>query len=256
MVRGRHLARRAAIVALIGMAVWAATRWGPGFTTMADRVRGLGPWGPLAFGVAYVGSVVAMVPASPLTLAAGAIFGVGTGFLVVVIASNVGATLAFLIARSGGRGPVSRWLARRPRLAALDSAVDRGGWKVVALLRLSPVVPFNVLNYALGLTSVRFGPSVAATAVAMLPGTLLYVSLGDAGLAGLEAASGGRSRTAGEWALLGVGVAATAAVTAWLGRLARRSALVDGTRTGDARTPGTPRPGQLDACSDDPAVLA
>lgn len=186
-------------------------------------VRGLGVWGPLAYAAVYVVAVVALVPASAMTLAAGAIFGPLVGTAVVSAGSTLGAALAFLIARHLARDAVARRVRRYPRFDAIDRAIGEGGWKVVALLRLSPAVPFNLQNYLYGLTRVRFWPCVLTSWVAMLPGTLMYVYLGHAGRAGLEAASGGGTRTPARWAMLGIGLAATVAVTLYVTRLARKA---------------------------------
>lgn len=185
---------------------------------------GLGPWGPLAFGAVYAAAVVLMVPGSPLTLAAGALFGPVIGTITVSIASNVGAALAFLIARHLARDAVARRARGSSKFEALDRAIGEGGWKIVALLRLSPAVPFNLQNYLYGVTRIGFWPCVLASWVAMLPGTFLYVYLGHVGRAGLEAAAGsGRSRSPAEWAMIVVGLLATVAVTVYVTRLARRA---------------------------------
>lgn len=190
---------------------------------LEGRVRELGVWGPLVFGAVYVVAVVALVPASALTVVAGAVFGPVVGTIVVSAASTAGAALAFLIARYLARDEVARWARRHPRFEAIDRAIGAGGWKVVALLRLSPAVPFNLQNYLYGLTPIRLLPYVVTSWVCMLPGTILYVYLGHAGRAGLEAASGGRRRPPAEWVLLGVGVAASVAVSVYVARLARRA---------------------------------
>jgi len=163
------------------------------------------------------------VPGSVLTLAAGAIFGLGRGVLVVFAGAVTGSALAFLIARYFARGALERRFGQDPRFASIDGAIEREGRRMVFLLRLSPVFPFSLLNYALGLTRVRFADYLAASA-GMLPGTVLYVYYGKvagdvAALAGGAAPSGG----AGRWVVLGLGLAATVAVTFQVTRLARRS---------------------------------
>jgi uncharacterized membrane protein YdjX (TVP38/TMEM64 family) len=166
---------------------------------------------------------VAFVPGSLLTLAAGAIFGVPSGTAYVFLAAVLGSTGAFLIARYAARGAVERRMAGDPRFAAIDDAVGREGRKIVLLLRLSPVFPFNLLNYALGLTKVRLADYLLG-AIGMLPGTLLYVYTGK--LAGdVAALAGGAApeRGIGYWAVLGVGFAATLAVTVVVTRIARRA---------------------------------
>jgi uncharacterized membrane protein YdjX (TVP38/TMEM64 family) len=211
---------------LIGLLVLARrVPLSPLIATIEGVVRGLGIWGPLVFGLVYVAAVVALVPASVLTLAAGALFGLVVGTVTVSLAATTGAALSFLIARYVARDTVARKLGGDPRLAALDQAIARSGWVIVALMRLSPAVPFTLQNYLYGLTGISFWTCVLTSWVAMLPGTLMYVYLGHIGRAGLDAASGagGRARTPGEWALLIVGLAATVAVTVFVGILARRA---------------------------------
>ena len=180
-------------------------------------VRGLGPWGALAFGAVYVGAALAFVPGSVMTLAAGALFGVWWGSVIVSLSSITAAALAFLIARHLARGWVEGLAQRDRRFAAIDQAVREGGWKIVALLRLSPVVPFSLSNYLYGLTPVSFGPYVLASWIAMMPATVLYVSIGAAG----RAAAGGPRRPV-EWVLLGAGIAATVVATVMITRAARK----------------------------------
>ena len=191
---------------------------------LGDWVEGLGPWGPLAFGAVYVVAVVLLVPASALTIASGAVFGPIVGTITASIASNLGAALALLIGRYLARDLVAQRLQGSPKFEAIDRAVGEGGWRVVALLRLSPLVPFNVQNYVYGITRIGFWPCVLASWAAMLPGTFLYVYLGHVGRAGIEAASGGGAgRSPAEWALIAVGLIATVVVTVYVGRLARRA---------------------------------
>ncbi len=186
-------------------------------------VAGLGAWGALAFGAGYVAATLAFVPGSLLTLAAGALFGLGRGTALVFVCATLGASIAFLIARHLARQAIERRLAGNRRFAAIDRAVGRDGLRTVFLLRLSPVVPFNLLNYALGLTGVRFRDFLLAS-IGMLPGTFLYVYLGH-GLGSLAAlASGAEVKTgrAGP-ALFALGLAATVAVTVLVTRAARRA---------------------------------
>jgi uncharacterized membrane protein YdjX (TVP38/TMEM64 family) len=189
----------------------------------AEWVDGLGVWGPVVFILGYAVATVAFLPGSILTLASGAIFGLVKGTAYSLIGATLGASGAFLVARYGARRAVERRIAGHARFAAIDKAVGREGLKIVALLRLSPVFPFNLLNYALGLTKVRFLSYLAACA-AMLPGTLLYVYYGKA-LGSLAAlASGAKAQRGAEfWVFLGVGLLATVAVTTYVTRLAGRA---------------------------------
>jgi uncharacterized membrane protein YdjX (TVP38/TMEM64 family) len=188
-----------------------------------EWVDGLGLWGPVAFIFGYSAAVVAFVPASALTLAGGAIFGLARGTLYVFAAATLGSCLAFLVSRYWARGSIERKLAGNERFASIDRAVGQQGRKIVFLLRLSPIFPFNLLNYALGLTQVRFA-DYAIAALGMLPGTLLYVYLGTVGGEAAAAAAGASTeRSAAQTALLVVGLVATLVVTTVVTRIARRA---------------------------------
>ncbi len=187
-----------------------------------DRIRNLGPLAPLVFILVYSAAAVALVPGSILTLAAGAIFGVLWGTIYVSIAATTAATIAFLIGRHFARDWVAARLARYPKFSAVDRAVARGGWKIVGLTRLSPVFPYVFLNYAFGLTAVRFREYVLASWLGMLPGTAMYVYLGSFGGEIVRTSTGAHSRSGVEWALYALGLAATVAVAVYVSRLASR----------------------------------
>ncbi len=187
--------------------------------TLEEWISGLGHFGPVIFVALYVLATVLFVPGIVLTVAAGAIFGILLGTILVSLGSTLGAAAAFLIARYLARRQVADLVRRRPRLAAIDAAIGEGGWRIVALLRLSPVVPFNLQNYLYGLTPVGFGRYVLASWIAMLPGTVMYVYIGH--VTG-TALAGGRERSWIEWMLLGAGLLATIAVSIYVTILARR----------------------------------
>jgi uncharacterized membrane protein YdjX (TVP38/TMEM64 family) len=189
----------------------------------AGWVNGLGVWGPVVFILGYALATVLFLPGSLLTLASGAIFGLVKGTIYSLIGATLGASAAFLVARYLARGAIERKIGGNAKFAAIDKAVGREGFKIVSLLRLSPAFPFNLLNYALGLTKVRFLPYLAACA-AMLPGTLLYVYYGKA-LGSLAAlASGAKTQKGPEfWAFLGIGLLATVVVTTFVTRLAGKA---------------------------------
>jgi uncharacterized membrane protein YdjX (TVP38/TMEM64 family) len=186
-------------------------------------VEGLGVWGPVVFILGYAVAAVAFIPGSLLTLAAGAIFGLVKGTIYTLIGATLGAAAAFLVARYLARGAIERRIAGNAKFAAIDKAVGREGFKIVALLRLSPIFPFNLLNYSLGLTKVSFLQYLAAS-IAMLPGTLLYVYYGKAA-GSLAAVAGGAKTEKGTsyWVVLGVGLLATVAVTTFVTRLAGKA---------------------------------
>src|SRR5437763_13181852 len=132
------------------------------------RFRG-SAWGPVVFAAVYVLACL-VLPGSLITLAAGSLFGVVVGAAVASLSSVTGACLAFWLGRTLARGLVERGLAGNPRFRALDQAVAAGGFKIVLLTRLSPLFPFTLLNYAFGLTMVRFRASVPASWIGMLQG--------------------------------------------------------------------------------------
>jgi len=192
-------------------------------------VNSLGVWGPVVFIAGYVVAAVAFVPGSVLTLAAGAIFGLGKGVVIVFIAAVLGSTAAFLVSRYVARGAIERRLAGNAHFAAIDQAVGTQGRKIVFLLRLSPVFPFNLLNYGLGLTKVHFSDFLAAS-VGMLPGTLLYVYYGKlAGDVATLAGGAAVEKGSGYYAVLILGLVATVVVATIVTRIARR-ALRDATK--------------------------
>lgn len=193
-------------------------------TYVADFIRwvdGLGALAPVIFMVGYAAATVAFVPGSVLTLAAGAVFGIVEGVLYVFLGALSGSTAAFLVGRYLARDRVEARIRGDARFEALDRSVGEQGLKLVFLLRLTPVMPYNLLNYALGLTRVRLVHYVLA-GFGMLPGTLLYVYSGR--VAGdIATAVGGDPvvRGAGYWIVLGLGLAATVILTVWVTRMAR-----------------------------------
>jgi uncharacterized membrane protein YdjX (TVP38/TMEM64 family) len=179
-------------------------------------VEQLGPWGPVLFVLIYIVAAVLFVPGSALTLGAGAVFGVGLGSVLVSLGATLGATAAFLVGRYFARAWVAKKIEGNAAFAAIDRAVAAEGWKIVGLTRLSPAFPFSLLNYAFGLTRVSLRDYVVASWIGMMPGTVMYVYIGS-----LARVAGDRTRTPGEWALLGLGLVATIAVTIFIARIAR-----------------------------------
>ena len=186
------------------------------------RIEGLGIWAPVAYAAAYGLAVTLFVPGSALSLAAGALFGLWLGTAVVWIGANVAIVLSFLIARYAARGKVEALASRRPRFAAVDRAIGQQGWKIVALMRLSPVFPFGLQNYLFGVTAIGFLPCFLASAAFILPGTFMYVYLGFAGGQAASAVGGGYGVDALRLALQLVGLLATVAVTVGIARLAAK----------------------------------
>lgn len=181
-------------------------------------LRELGPWAPAAFVGLFVLACVACLPTVALTVAAGALWGVGWGFLFVWLGVVFGSSTAFLVGRHLARDRIQRRLERHPRLWAIEEAVSVEGWKIVVLARLAPGSPFFLLNYVFGLTRIGFWEHLAATALSVIPGALLFVYLGSVG----ELALRGRIRTVWDWILFGVGLVALALGTHLIARRARQ----------------------------------
>lgn len=175
-----------ALVAVIAFAL----AWRDRFDTAALQawVEGAGAVGPVLFMGLYAVATVLFLPGAVITLAGGALFGPLWGTLWNLTGATVGAALAFLIARHLG----ADWVARRagPRLQRLNEGVASEGWRFVAFVRLVPLFPFNLLNYALGLTRISFVTYLLATWVFMLPGAFAYTWLGHAGRQALSGGDG------------------------------------------------------------------
>ncbi len=154
-----------------------------------DRLRGwidgFGAAAPLVFVAIYVVATVAFLPGTPLSLLAGLVFGPVFGTLWAVVGATIGATLAFLVSRYAARGLVEGWTARDGRVKRLDEEVERQGWRMLLVTRLVPIFPFNLQNYAYGLTKIGLPTYVLLTAVCIIPGAAVYTfaagSLASAG---------------------------------------------------------------------------
>jgi uncharacterized membrane protein YdjX (TVP38/TMEM64 family) len=188
-----------------------------------DLVGQMGVVGIFIFIGAYAVATVLLAPGLILTVGAGFAFGLWKGFLAVSVGSTLGAALAFLVARFIARDKVEAIARGNEKLRNIDNAIGKQGAKLVFLLRLSPVIPFNLSNYFYGLTGVKFWPYVLASWIGMMPGTFLYVYIGTAGKAAVSAAAGGEAMKHGwqYWTFTGIGLAATIAVTIWVTKIAR-----------------------------------
>lgn len=199
------------------------------FTAVVDD---LGPAGYFAYGLVYAGLEVLAVPAIPLTMTAGVVFGLVPGTAVVSAAATAAATASFLIARYAARERVQAYAAKSPRFAAVDRAIGRDGLRVVTLLRLSPLLPLAASSYLYGLTSVELGPYVLGSWLGMLPGTVAYVAAGSYGraLLGVGGGEGGEGGAAAAGSMgpvqpwqVALGLALSAASLAYVGRLATKA---------------------------------
>lgn len=190
-----------------------------------SEIQALGAVGVLVYMLVYILATILLIPGSLLTLGGGAIYGVFWGSVYVFTAATLGATLAFLIGRYLARGWVDRQIAGNAKFKAVEAAVAREGFKIVLLTRLSPIFPFNLLNYAFGVTQVSLKDYILG-AIGMLPGTVLYVYIGS--LAGSLAMLGAKPSLSpqaelGQWIVRIVGLLATIAVTVYITRIAQQA---------------------------------
>ncbi|CAO4174203.1 TVP38/TMEM64 family protein [Methylorubrum populi] len=193
-----------ALAAALAVGVWfllPVEEWLRAFSAWAN---GLGPYGLLAFGLLFFVATLLVVPGTPLTIAGAVAFGWAV-MPVVLLAATLGSWLAFFAARYLFRDRVRALIERRPAFKATVEAVGDGGWRLLTLMRLSPFVPFNAQNYALGVTEVGTPAYLISTVIGMLPGTVVCVYLGAIGRR-----AGGDEPT--HWITLGLGLVATVAV--------------------------------------------
>jgi uncharacterized membrane protein YdjX (TVP38/TMEM64 family) len=185
------------------------------------RIEGGGIVGILVYVLAYVFATLWLLPPGVLNMAAGVMFGPALGAVLALAANVSSAMAAFLVSRSLARRWAAARIAKRPRLMAVDRAIEKGGLKVVLLLRMSPVSPFSILNYALGISRVRPRDYVVGSVLGTVPGTVLYVYFGSllTDMAQIFTTSAGASPKA---IFLCAGLIATLAGFSIIARLARQ----------------------------------
>ncbi|HEY1233494.1 MAG TPA: TVP38/TMEM64 family protein [Candidatus Binatia bacterium] len=192
------------------------------FSLFEAYVYSLGAVGPIVYALGYAVLTVLLFPASIVTLAAGTLFGLKTGLLVVLVGANLGAICSFLLARTFLRERVISWTASHPKFRFLDEAIGKQGFKMVLLCRLSPIFPFILLNYFLGLTAVRTAAYVCANLLGMVPAMFLFVYAGAAARETLESQPTAPTDFY-QQILKYVGLLATLAVFVVITRMARRA---------------------------------
>ncbi|BAY99126.1 hypothetical protein NIES37_31050 [Tolypothrix tenuis PCC 7101] len=194
--------------------------------TLIASVNNLGYFGPIAFIAIYNLATLLFIPGSILTLKGGCLFGVFWGSIYVLIAATIGATLAFLIGRYLSRDWVVQQLEKHPKFKAIDLAVAQAGWKIVLLTRLSPIFPFNLLNYAFGVTQVSLKDYILGS-LGIIPGTVMYVYIGSlaTNLTMLNTNNHPQNSQAqiGEWVIQILGLIATVAVTVYITKVAQKA---------------------------------
>ena len=222
---GMPLLVAVSLAAMVVVGVLATRAWPGGPTDLIDRasqtVRSAGRAGVLMMVVVQI--VVAasgVLPASLVGLVAGAIYGAWAGFALAAISTLAGAWVSFRLSRSLFRPRIERLIARKPRIANLDQTLARESWRLVCLMRVSPVMPFAATSYALGLSSVSSRDYLVGT-LAALPALLGYVCIGALAQAGLDAGSSKTSVI--HWTLLGFGILATVVLTLRVGKIVARA---------------------------------
>ena len=201
---------------LVGAAALLAWRYVPieaWVEQFARTIDGLGPWAPVIYASTYAAAMVLGAPGAPFSVGAGLVWGMA-GLPVTLAGATMGACGCFLVSRHVLSRRVRPLVAARPLLAALDRAVTEEGWRIVLLVRLNPLVPFNVQNYTFGVTQIRFWPYAVATAVGVSPNTALHVYFG---MLGRDAAGAGPWR----WGVLAAGLVMTAIASWVVGRKVR-----------------------------------
>jgi len=218
---GSHWRRAALIVGVIVGGIIVARTFGlaaylrlENLSRLTETIEGYGALGPVLYIAAYVLGVVFFVPGLPMTLLGGLAFGPVRGAAYVWVAATIGAALAFLVARYGLRGLVEGWVARNARLTRMDEAVARDGWRIVMITRLVPLFPFNLQNYAYGVTRIGFWAYVTTSAVCMIPATVAYTFAGGA----LSRGGGDLRRTVGYLAVAGVLIVLVSLIPRYLER--------------------------------------
>lgn len=188
-----------------------------------DTIRNLGWIGPILFTLLYVVTTVALLSGAALTLIAGFLYGPVYGLALASPASVIAATAAFALSRSVLRDRIERRIQNHSFLQNMNRAVERSGFQLMMLLRLSPLIPFVFLNYSLGLTRVRLRDYVLASIIGMFPATAMYAYIGSVGYSIAQLLSGQREASTGENIMYWAGLVATVAIAVFLTRMARQA---------------------------------
>lgn len=232
---GARIGRVALVLALLAAGVLAWTlglhHWvrPEQLARLRTAIEGYGPWAPALYVGGYVVAELLFLPALPLTLLGGLVFGPAWGVVYVWIAATLAAALAFLVARYLARDVVRSWMNEHPRLARIDAAVERHGWRILMITRLVPLFPFNLQNFAYGLTRIPFWTYVGVSSICILPGTVAFTLAGGA-LSG----GGGPTRVLWTLAASAVLIVLVSLAPRWL---TRRSAAARELLAPDHRTP-------------------
>ena len=220
----RGWVRPVIVLLLVAAGILAARAFGLGdlirlenVARLKQGIEGYGALAPAVYIAGYILAVVFFMPGLPITVLGGVAFGPLWGTFYVWIAATIGAGLAFLVARYGVRSTVERWVQASPRIAKMDGQVARHGWRIVMLTRLVPIFPFNLQNYAYGITRIGFWPYAITSSICMLPGTAAFTFAGGA----LSDGRGDVRRTLAYLAIAGVLLVLISLIPRWLQRRSR-----------------------------------
>lgn len=189
-------------------------------------VQNLGILGPIGYMFIYNLATLLFIPGSLLTLKGGCLFGIFWGSIYVLIAAIIGAILAFIVGRYLSRDWVSRQIDKHPKFKVINLAVAKEGWKIVLLTRLCPIFPFNLLNYAFGVTQVSLKDYILGS-LGIFPGTVMYVYMGsvagDLAMLNRDYQPTNPEAQIGQWVMQIIGLIATVAVTVYVTRVAQKA---------------------------------
>ncbi|XP_039136711.1 TVP38/TMEM64 family membrane protein slr0305 [Dioscorea cayenensis subsp. rotundata] len=185
--------------------------------------QNLGPWGPLVLAIAYIPLTILAVPASILTLGGGYLFGLPVGFVADSIGATIGATAAFLLGRTIGKPYVISKLKDYPKFQAVAIAIQRSGFKIVLLLRLVPLLPFNMLNYLLSVTPVGIVEYMLASWLGMMPITFALVYVGTTLKDIADVTHGWSEVSTSRWLFIILGFLISAILMVCVTKVAKRS---------------------------------
>ncbi len=216
---------RVALATLLVAAIIASLVFLPvqtGYSALLHSIRDWGVWGAICLGMLYIPACLLFLPSSLLTLGAGLVYGIAWGTVICSLGLTLGSTTSFLVSRTLARGWMEHKIGRHPKFVAIDEMVRRQGFKIVLLIRLSPL-PIDLTNYALGLTRIPLGQYVLATWLGKLPGGLVCVYVGSAAKDVSELVAGRLQIGVAEQVLYGIGLVATIVAVVFLTQMARRA---------------------------------
>ncbi len=223
MSKNRLRLTAACLIAVAMFAILVFLPWKDSLIRFVAAVEQMGVWGPVVLVLVYIVATVLFVPGLILTVGGGFLWGVPIGLVTISVGSTLGASAAFLLGRTLLRETIAAKVEQSPKFRAIDEAVGEQGFKIVLLTRLSPMFPFNLLNYAFGVTRVSFRDYFFASWIGMLPGTAMYVYIGSAVKSLTDLSSGNLDTGLGGKILFYFGLVMTVVVTLYVTKVAAKA---------------------------------